>query len=179
MKLAGLHLRQRDGISCGPTVAVVAAALLRPEYGRLLHGPGGTSWFDAEQLRLHRAVNRVWPRRLGMTPCALAGAITRHSAVAYRWRPYRSKRLDDVVAAVRGGFPVAMLVGNVIPRHWVLFVDIDPGGDQLHCYEPTSGTVRVVGRSAVRRARLTGLGYPRPFAFVLPDAGRPRTRCVP
>ncbi|HTI78238.1 MAG TPA: hypothetical protein VL634_24765, partial [Mycobacterium sp.] len=54
------------------------------------------------------------------------------------------------------------------PRHWVLIVDID----WLHwqCYEPSSGEVRSVAVDAVRRARLTGLGYPRPFAFVVPKA---------
>ena len=59
-----------------------------------------------------------------------------------------------------------MLVGRVIPRHWVLIVEA--AEDQLQCYEPSSGEVRPVNVDAVRRARLAGLGYPRPFAFVLP-----------
>ena len=64
------------------------------------------------------------------------------------------------------GWPVAMLIGTVIPRHWVLIVDVR--GDTVASYEPSSGEVRTVGLDAVRRARLTGLGYPRPFAFVVP-----------
>jgi hypothetical protein len=188
MKLTGLPLRQRDGISCGPSVAVVAAALLKPEYGGALHDGGAASWFDAEQVRVHRAVNRVWPRRLGMTPRGLAGAINQHSPVRYRWRLCRGllwcrqEPMRDVLGAVRAGLPVAMLVGSVIPRHWVLFVGVAPGTDaggvQLHCYEPSSGAVRTVAVAAVRSADLTGLGYPRPFAFVLPRPGRPPTRCV-
>lgn len=186
MKFAGLRLRQRDGISCGPSVAVLAAALLKADYGRPLGGAGAASWFDAEQLRVHHAVSRIWPRRLGMTPGGLARAIGEHSPVRYRWRLClgllrRTDPLDDVVAAVRDGFPVAMLVGRFIPRHWVLIVAVDgaPAGEgQLRCYEPSSGATRVVDVGAVRRAELTGLGFPRPFAFVLPVAGRPRPRCA-
>lgn len=183
MKFAGLPLRQRDGISCGPSVAVVAAALLSPDYGRPLGRGGAASWFDAEQVRVHHAVNRIWPRRLGMTPWGLAGAIDEHSPVRYRWRPCpgllrRTDPLDDVLAAVRAGFPVAMLVGRFIPRHWVLVVDVRADGHELHCYEPTSGEIRPVGVAAVQRAELTGLGFPRPFAFVLPGARRPRPRCA-
>jgi hypothetical protein len=59
-----------------------------------------------------------------------------------------------------------MLVGRVIPRHWVLIVDVV--GDTVQCYEPSSGEVRAADVAALREARLTGLGYPRPFAFVLP-----------
>lgn len=184
MRFAGLHLRQRDGISCGPSVAVVAAALLKPEYGLALRDADATSWFDAEQIRVHRAVNRVWPRRLGMTPRGLAAAINEHSVVRYGWRLSRGRRdpLSDVVGTLREGRPVAMLVGRFIPRHWVLFVGVVPGTDgrpvRLRCWEPSSGFVRVVDVAAVRGGRLAGVGYPRPFAFVLPGSGRPRTRCV-
>ncbi|MDZ7882519.1 MAG: hypothetical protein U5N53_06225 [Mycobacterium sp.] len=183
MKFAGLRLRQRDGISCGPSVAVLAAALLEPDYGRPLGGAGAESWFAAEQVRVHHAVNRVWPRRLGMTPRGMAGSISEQSPVRYRWRLClgllrRTDPLDDVMAAVRDGFPVAMLVGRFIPRHWVLITGVPAGDGQLHCYEPSSGITRVVGVAAVRRAELTGLGFPRPFAFVLPVPGRPRPRCA-
>jgi hypothetical protein len=78
----------------------------------------------------------------------------------------RRDNLSDVLPAVRIGLPVAMLIGRFIPRHWVLIVDAT--GDELQCYEPSSGEVRPVGMDAVRGSRLTGLGYPRPFAFVLP-----------
>ena len=61
-----------------------------------------------------------------------------------------------------------MLVGRFIPRHWVLIVGVS--GETLQCYEPSSGEVRPADVDAVRRSRLTGLGYPRPFAFVLPSS---------
>jgi hypothetical protein len=168
MKLAALHLRQRDGVTCGPTVAVVAGALLDKSLEADL---SDAAWFADEQARVHAEVNRVWPRRLGTTPKGMARALTAHSSssgVRYRWRLFRGRRdrLSDVRHAVEGDWPVAMLIGRFIPRHWVLIVDTH--WLQWQCYEPSSGEVRSVDEDAVRRSRLSGLGYPRPFAFVLP-----------
>ena len=152
-------------MSCGPAVAVVARALVDPSYGARLT----TSWFAAEQGRLHADANQLWPRALGMTPWDLAKAIGAHG-VRYRWRFLRRHdSLSDVVRAVRSGRPVAMLVGNVIPRHWVLLIEIK--GEALRCYEPSSGGVRPVSLAAVRAARLTWVGFPRAFALVLPRDG--------
>ena len=57
-------------------------------------------------------------------------------------------------------------VGNAIPRHWVLIVG--RAGEILRCYEPSSGDTREVDLRSVRCARLTGLGFRRPFGFALP-----------
>lgn len=180
MKLAALHLRQRDGVTCGPSVAVVGGALLDPTYRAKLSSPESRqAWFASEQLRVHNEVNTIWPRMLGTTPMGIARALTAHGAAAgvrYRWRLFRGRRdsLSDVLRAVNSGCPVAMLIGRFIPRHWVLFVDV--AGHELQCYEPSSGEVRSVGVDAVRRSGLTGLGYPRAVAFVLPRAAtRPAT----
>jgi hypothetical protein len=176
MKLAALHLRQRDGVTCGPTVAVVAGALLDPDRQGELADP---AWFADEQARVHAELNRIWPRRLGTTPTGMARALTARtssSGVGYRWRLFRGRRdeLSDVRRAVEGDWPVAMLIGRLIPRHWVLIVEVD--WLQWQCYEPSSGEVRSVEVATVRRSRLTGLGYPRPFAFVLPrDSTRSAT----
>lgn len=179
-KLAALRLRQRDGVTCGPTVAVVAGAMLDHVYRAELLHPDGDTWFAAEQGRIHAAVNRIWPRRLGTTPAGMARALTDHSAkrgVTYRWRRFRGSgdALSDVCRAVAEGWPVPMLVGRrAVPRHWVLIVG--EGRDVLECYEPSSGNVVAVGVAAVRGARLTGLGFPRPFAFVLPSTHGPEIR---
>jgi hypothetical protein len=177
MKLAALRLRQRDAVTCGPTVAVVAGALLDPAYRAALSGPDyGRAWFLGEQARVHAEVNRIWPRRLGTTPRGMARALSAFG-VRYGWRLFRGRRdkLSDVLRAVDAGRPVAMLIGRYIPRHWVLIVDA--AGRELQCYEPSSGEVRPVDVDAVRRSRLTGLGYPRPFAFVVPrTATRSATR---
>lgn len=157
-------LRQRDSISCGPAVAVVAGGLLDPSY-RSRFASGGADFAD-EQQRVHRLVNRVWPRRLGVTPLGMARALSVY--LPYRWRLFRCRRDDlaDVRAFVSRGRPVAMLLGNWIPRHWVLLVAATDDG--FDCYEPSSGAVRPARADDIRHARLTGLGYPRPFAFVVP-----------
>ena len=70
-------------------------------------------------------------------------------------------------------WPVAMLVGALIPRHWVLLTGFDaagPDGGEFRCYEPSSGRVLAVAAAAIRLARLSNVGFPRPFAFVLPAA---------
>jgi hypothetical protein len=170
MKLAALDLRQRDGVTCGPTVAVVAGALLDPGGQGQLADP---AWFADEQARVHAEVNRIWPRGLGTTPTGMARALSARSSssgVRYRWRLFRGRRdrLSDVRRAVEGDWPVAMVIGRFIPRHWVLIVDTT--WLQWQCYESSSGEVLSVDVEAVRRSRLRGLGYPRPFAFVLPKA---------
>ena len=172
MKLESLRLRQRDPTACGPSVAVVAGALLDPAYrSALTDSP--RSWFDDEQLRIHTEVNRVWPRMLGTTPMGIARAVTALTevrGVKYRWRLFlgRRDRLADVLSFVADGWPVAMLVGRFIPRHWVLIIGLN--GETLRCYEPSSGDVRPANVDALRHSRLTGLGYRRPFAFVLPSS---------
>ncbi|MGV0743265.1 hypothetical protein [Mycolicibacterium sp. XJ870] len=175
-KLAALGLRQRDGVTCGPTVAVVAGALLDPTYRAGLLGPDGSSWFADEQGRIHAHVNTIWPRRLGTTPVGMARALTGHSSelgVVYRWRRFRGARdmLADVCSAAAADWPVPMLIGDGgmlgIPRHWVLIVEATD--ELLQCYEPSSGRVVPVGVAAVRGSRISGLGFRRPFAFVVPD----------
>lgn len=169
VKLAALRLRQRDGVTCGPTVAVVAGALLDPAYREKLFAADGDGWFTREQGRLHAEVNKIWPRRLGTTPLGMARALNAHSATRYGWRRFRGAGDDfkDVQAAVADGWPVAMLLGDrVLPRHWVLIID---GHDaEMACYEPSSGTVRPVTADEIRAARLRGLGFSRPHAFVMP-----------
>ena len=44
-------LRQRDSVTCGPSVAVMAGALLDAEYGAPLNSDGAQRWFDSEQGR--------------------------------------------------------------------------------------------------------------------------------
>jgi hypothetical protein len=161
-------LRQRDGVTCGPSVAVMAGAILDADYGQALKAERAQQWFDAEQGRVHRAVNVVWPRALGTTPAGMARAINAHSEIRYRWRPARPRDpLVDVCGAVADGWPVPMLIGGAIPRHWVLLTEVRQP-DALRCYEPSAGRLLTIDVSDIRAGTLTGLGFPRPFAFVVP-----------
>jgi hypothetical protein len=162
-------LRQVDGFTCGPTSALAAAILLDPGYASALDGtPEGLA---REQHRIHRAANVLWPRRLGATPPGVAAAISRHSrplGVRYGWRVHRGRRdrLADVVAAVDCGWPVALLIGKVVPRHWLLIVEHRPAGT-LHVFDPATGAVSEVAADALRSRRVP-LGYPHAFSLVLP-----------
>jgi len=144
----------------------MAGALLDPAYATC----ADAVWFGAEQGRVHAAANRTWPRALGTTPWGVASAINAHSArhhVRYGWRLVRPRDgLADVTRAARARWPVAMVIGNAIPRHWVLIVGCD--GAAYDCYEPSSGAVVTVSRAAVRDGHLSALGFPRALAFVLP-----------
>jgi hypothetical protein len=162
-------VRQTDGFTCGPTSALVAAALLDPSYAAGLDTTA--DGLAVEQHRIHRASNRVWPRALGTTPWGVAAAISRHSAalgLRYGWRPFRGRRDDlaDVTAAVDTGWPVALLIGAVIPRHWVLLVE-HPDPSTLRAYNPASGRILDVRIGDIRGQTLR-LGFPHAFAVVLP-----------
>lgn len=179
MTVFGVRLKQRDGVTCGPSTAIVGGALLDPTYASTVSSGDESAtalqWFADEQARLHRSLNRLWPRRLGTTPAGVAAALSRRSGrhgVRYRWRLFRGRRdsLTDVRADVEAGWPVAMLVGNYVPRHWVLLVGV---ADQtFYAYEPSSGEVRPASLASIRQSRLTGLGFARPFAFVTPRRTR-------
>lgn len=158
--------RQRDGVTCGPSVAVMAGALLNDEYGAPLRTEHAQRWFAAEQGRVHRTVNVLWPRALGTTPAGMARALSAHGR-RYRWRPAGLRdALNDVCGAVGDGWPVAMLIGNALPRHWVLLTEVD--GAAVRCYEPGAGALVDVTVHDIRSNRLRPLGFPRPYAFVLP-----------
>ncbi|MEI7915550.1 MAG: hypothetical protein WCH82_12445 [Mycobacteriaceae bacterium] len=178
-----MWLRQRDGVTCGPSVAVMAGTLINADYRRALQRADAQMWFEAEQGRVHRAANTVWPRALGTTPAGMARALSAHGT-RYRWRPAR-RSLSDVSDAVAAGWPVAMLIGAAVPRHWVLLTEIDRGTidrgtidrgtidrGTLRCYEPSSGHLIGVSFDDIRTGRLNELGFPRAFAFVLPAATR-------
>jgi len=170
-----MWLRQRDGVTCGPSVAVTAGALIDAEYGAPLRNgwpEGASDWFAAEQGRVHRSVNRVWPRALGTTPAGMARALSAHG-VAYRWRP-AGRSLSVACAAVSAGWPVAMLIGGLVPRHWVLLIEAE--GPSVRCYDPASGDRVWVPVADIRASRIRGLGFPRPFAFVLPAGQSPVRR---
>ena len=134
MKLAAMHLTQRDGVTCGPAVAVVAGALLDPGYRG--EPRAGVRW--ARVVR-RRAGPRARRRRtgsgrsaLGTTPMGVARAISVHSkryGVRYGWRWCRglSGRRDGLADVLAGGATrtgrSACWSGTAIPRHWVLIVE--------------------------------------------------------
>lgn len=157
-----LKLRQRDGVTCGPSAAIVAAALLDPDYAARLEQAG---WFQAEQATLHRQLNAVWPRALGTTPFGMVEALNTHSVgkgVRYHWRFAHGMSVDRIRAAVTQGWPVPMLLGKIVPRHWVLLIGFEAG--RFRIYDPGVGDVLLATPAELRG----GLGFPQVFGYVVP-----------
>jgi hypothetical protein len=169
VEVAGVRLRQQSGVTCGPTVVVVARALTDPGYaGRLLTGDGLAGRFAAELRRVHRATNTVWPRALGTTPWGVTAAL-RATGAGYRWRPAapgpagRARALARAAASARRGHPAAVLLGAALPRHWVLLVAAREDG--WAWFEPTAGVLLHAPPGAVDRR----LGFPRVVAVAAVD----------
>lgn len=185
---AGWRLDQVDSTTCGSAVLVALAAWADPdELARLDGEPGvqqiaggrvvgfGTR-YDARQQQVHRQTNRFWPRALGTTPWAMVAWLRRHVPAA---GSYRVRLVDDVHAAgvdaviaeievaVAAGRPVPLLVGALVPRHYVLVLGCADGGWRV--YEPTSGSVRKLDPALIGAHRLRSvLGFDRLHAALLP-----------
>ncbi len=143
--------------------------------------PGFGTRYDARQKQVHRESARFWPRALGTPPWGIVSWLRRNAPSA---GPYRMRLVDDasaadltdvidaVTVAVRAGRPVPLLVGTFVPRHYVLAVGVTRVG--VHeagwkVYEPTSGQIRALDPSLIRRRMLrTVLGFDRLHAAFLP-----------
>jgi len=184
----GWRLDQVDGTTCGSAVLLAVASWAGPvELARLEGDPvvreiapgqvvGFGARYDARQKQVHRETNRCWPRALGTTPWGMAAWLRRNVAVAGR---YRVRLVDDVSAAdvaealaavgaaLDAGRPVPLVVGTLVPRHYVLA--LGHHDDRWRVYEPSSGSVRALERSLVGDRRLRPvLGFDRLHAVLLP-----------
>ncbi|MFP5022200.1 hypothetical protein [Pseudonocardia phyllosphaerae] len=160
MKAGEVLARQADGVSCGPTVLLVTAALAE--------GATPVDVPAAAQRAAHRQANRVWPRFLGTTPWGMRAWLRRHAPAAgrFRIRRWSARTARAVTAAVAAGNPVPLLVGARIPRHWVLVLGLD-GGAWL-VFEPSSGQVRRLDPAVLLRGDAAGVvGWPRAFCALL------------
>jgi hypothetical protein len=94
--------------------------------------------------------------------------------------PYRVRLVDDASAtdvedalaatgaALATGRPVPLLVGTLVPRHYVLALGVQ-GDGRWRVYEPTSGQVRALDPQLARARRLAPvLGFDRLHAVLLP-----------
>ncbi|WP_433275238.1 hypothetical protein ACQPZA_28515 [Pseudonocardia xinjiangensis] len=195
------RLDQVDRTACGSAVLVALAAWADPaEMLRLdgeavagaatasgttvadAHGvaSGFGARYDARQQQVHRQTNRFWPRALGTTPWGMVRWLRRHvpGAGPYRVRLVddRSRAdltaaLDEATAALAAGRPVPMLVGSLVPRHYVLALGV-LDADSWRVYEPGSGRVRALDLRLVRQRRTAPvLGFHRLHALLLPPPG--------
>jgi hypothetical protein len=133
--------------------------------------------YNARQKQVHRESTRYWPQALGTTPWGMVRWLRRHAPGA---GPYRVRLVDDVSAAdlddalaaagaaIAAGRPVPLLVGSLVPRHYVMALGVLDDG-RWRVYEPTSGQVRALDLRLVRERRLARvLGFDRLHAVLLP-----------
>jgi hypothetical protein len=192
----GARLDQVDGTTCGSAVLIALAAWADPAETARLDGdeiaaaPDGAgavaragvatgfgARYDARQVEVHRQSTRFWPQALGTTPWGMVRWLRRYAPAA---GPYRVRLVDDVSAAdvedalavtgvaLAAGRPVPLLVGSLVPRHYVLALGVD-GDGRWRVYEPTGGQVRVLDLRLVRECRLASvLGFDRLHAVLLP-----------
>jgi hypothetical protein len=176
----GVPVRQIDGTTCGPASILVARMLTDAHYARALTDgdpAAAETRLAAEQRRIHRAANRLWPRALGTPPWGVA----RELGPPYRWRIVDDtdagsvdRALRAAVDAVADGYPVPVLIGNAVPRHYVLLVGRDDS--DLLFYQPGDGTVVGVPEQQFRDGEMGVLGFRHVQAVVIPrPAGRPRS----
>lgn len=169
-------LGQPDRRSCGAACLVVAHALRHPGYAGRVSDPAE---FRREVLAMHARVTSLadvrgrmqlpWPRALGTPPWAVVAQLEGTYDVPYRTRLLR--RVGRPPASDLGGAPAALYVGNRwLPRHVVLVL----GGDDeaLRVYEPFSGRVERVQRTALAERRLRLAGWDVPWLLVAPEVTR-------
>jgi hypothetical protein len=190
----GVRLDQVDGTTCGSAVLIALAAWADPAETARLDGDeaaaaaagagaragvatGFGARYDARQRQVHRQSTRFWPQALGTTPWGMVGWLRRYAPGA---GPYRVRLVDDRSAAdvddalaaagvaLAAGRPVPLLVGSLVPRHYVLALGVQ-GDGRWRVYEPTSGHVRALDLRLVRERRLAPvLGFDRLHALLLP-----------
>lgn len=193
----GVRLDQVDGTTCGSAVLIALAAWADPAEMRHLDGEeaatasgsgaaagaqagvaiGFGARFDARQRQVHRQSTRFWPQAMGTSPWGMVGWLRRYAPAA---GPYHVRLVDDMSAvdvddalsvagaAIAAGRPVPLLVGSLVPRHYVLALGVLDDG-RWRVYEPTSGQIRALDLRLVRERRLTSmLGFDRLHAVLLP-----------
>ena len=127
----------------------------------------------AEEHRIHNATNRFWPQRLGSTPVGLSSELNRHAdALGARYEPRLvvgaggKSALRDAVDAAGNDQPVPVLIGNRIPRHYILLIGLD--GPDLLVYEPGYATVDRISAQSFLDGKLDLIGFHHIYSVVTP-----------
>jgi hypothetical protein len=121
----------------------------------------------AEEHRIHAATNRFWPQALGSTPLGMSAELNKYAdALGTRYHAQLADRsaLTAAAEAAGNGYPVPVLIGNWIPRHYILL--IGRAGDDLVYYEPGYATVGHLSVQAFERGDLSVIGFNHIYAVV-------------
>jgi hypothetical protein len=184
----GSEVRQIDDTTCGSTSLLVARAMADPLYDLYLTTGGSTdpaaatparfqARVAAEEQRIHDATNMVWPKSLGTSPWGVRDELNRlvgATATRYATRLFVGTRgdrinpaLHDAVTALDSGQPVPVLIGDLLPHHYVLMVGHRDG--DLLFYDPGYAEVVVVSEQAFLGGDVSTLGYRHVMAVIMPS----------
>jgi hypothetical protein len=173
-------VQQPDDTSCGPMTIMMARAISDPYYSLYLTTGDSTDRADAgaeqfqarltaEEHRIHAETNRFWPQRLGSTPLGISNELNRYAgALGTRYQARLADRsaLADAADAAGNGQPVPVLIGDWIPRHYILL--IGRAGSDLTYYEPGYATVGHLNEQDFVRGKINVIGFHHINAVVRP-----------
>jgi hypothetical protein len=184
----GSEVRQIDDTTCGSTSLLVARAMTDPLYDLYLTTGDSTDLdaatpaqfqarVTAEEQRIHDATNVVWPKSFGTSPWGVRDELNRYAGATrtrYDTRLYVgisgggiNPALRDAITAVDSGQPVPVLIGDLLPHHYVLMVG--HRGSEMLFYDPGYAEVVVASEQAFLRGDLSTLGYRHVMAVVTPS----------
>jgi hypothetical protein len=182
----GSPVDQVNNTTCGSAAILVARAMADPLYSLYLTtgnstdpAEAGSARFQArlaaEEDSIHRASNQLWPQSLGTSPWGLASELNRYAdatGTQYGWRPVvgtssgQNSALRDAITAVDNGHPVPVLIGGLLPRHYVLMVG-QVGTDVLF-YDPGASAVVELSQQSFLKGDSGTLGFAHVDAVITP-----------
>jgi hypothetical protein len=159
-----------------PLYALALTTGIRPGTQAASDDPFEQRLQDQEE-QIHDETDLLWPQPAGTPPWGMSAVLDRRPAdlgVHYRWTPVvpglplgADGVIQRALTAADRGYPVPMLIGDLIPRHYVLLLRHDDGGAWF--YEPTAGVVLVVSDRELRDRDFSALGFPRLKGVILPS----------
>jgi hypothetical protein len=172
-------IAQQAETTCGSMSIILARATNDPIYALALSAdPDGNKLVDMlhiEEQRVHDETNTLWPQALGTTPWGVTDVLNRSRGelgTTYGWHIVDDtdassvgSALSSAVSAVDAGYPVPVLIGNGIPRHYVLLVGHDDG--ILTFYNP-SGSIERISEADFLDGNVSELGYQHVQAVITP-----------
>jgi hypothetical protein len=179
------RVQQTDDTACGSMSILMARAMADPLYTLYLTTGGSTSpaaasaeqfqaRLAAEEQRIHDATNRFWPQRLGSTPSGVSTELNKYAdALGTHYEPrlvtraLGSSALRDAVTAADSAQLVPVLIGDWIPRHYVLLIGRDKDG--LLFYEPIRGRLTWVTEQEFLKGSVGALGFQHVYAVIAPS----------
>jgi hypothetical protein len=182
----GSPVDQVDNTTCGSASILMARAMADPLYALYLTTGDSTSPAEAapvkfqarlaaEEQRIHSASNEIWPQSLGTSPWGLTNELNRYTVATgtqYGWRPVvgtsagQNPALREAITAGGNGRPVPVLIGDWLPRHYVLMVG--QVGTDLLFYDPSEAAVVQVKEQDFLKGDASALGFPHIEAVITP-----------